>query len=174
MVVRIVDFVLVPITKRMYFSAKQKSLEMGELNNSIMKGKRNIIGFLGEELIIRYFSKAKAQNTYDYDIILGNLLADIKSKQTSVEPRLNFDVSVPAFNTRQKTDAYIFCRIFKKDWRYPQGWIIGWMFKNDFYKKARFYKKGDYDKSNNFTFNADSYNLSINQLNQTNSLIYYI
>jgi len=48
------------------------------------------------------------------------------------------------------------------EWK--KAWILGQMDKKEYLKKARFLKKGEVDKSNNFTVKADCYNLKISDL----------
>ena len=53
--------------------AKSLSLDLGEINNSITKGKGNMYGFLGE-LMTANFLGVDLSNTYDYDIIIIYLM----------------------------------------------------------------------------------------------------
>ena len=86
---------------------------------------------------------------------------DVKTKQTSVAPLLDYDCSVSNFNTKQECDAYAFVRV-KND--FTVGWYLGSMDKKEYFEKAVFMKKGDVDTSNNYTVRADCYNLKIKQL----------
>lgn len=144
--------------------AKQKSQEMGKLNNSIRKGEGNIIGFLGEILFIREFGGTHS-NTYDYDVIFNDKKIDIKTKETTVEPKSYYYASVAAFNTKQKCDAYYFVRI-KKD--LSVGWLLGGMLKSEFFSKAIFNKAGEEDPTSHlgWRFRADCYNLEIKDLSE--------
>ena len=62
----------VEITEDMKLRAWEKSKEMGVINNSIMKGDGNVAGFLGEE-VANSVLRGIIVNTYDYDIVTGNL-----------------------------------------------------------------------------------------------------
>jgi len=62
----------VEIKKEWVENAKEKAKELGVLKHSFMKGQGNIIGFLGE-IVVADFLKAKIENTYDYDLIKGNV-----------------------------------------------------------------------------------------------------
>jgi hypothetical protein len=44
------------------------------------------------------------------------------------------------------------------------GWICGIISKENFFKNARLYKKGEVDKSNWMEFKEDSYNMKIKDL----------
>jgi hypothetical protein len=140
--------------------SKKKAEEMGRLKHSILKGKGNITGFLGEYMVADYL-KAKIENTYDYDIVKCDIKIDVKSKKCSSIPQPCYDCSVPAYNTKQKCDYYIFTRILND---FKKGWILGIISKEKFFKNARLYKKGEVDKSNGLRFKEDSYNIKIKDL----------
>ena len=72
-------------TKEMIVHSYCKSVQMGELKNSIMNGKGNFIGFIGEAATKSYFQIpiTTNHNTYDYDLVLNNDTIDVKSKKTS-------------------------------------------------------------------------------------------
>ncbi len=103
----------VDITDRMLILARKKAVEMGTLQNSIMRGAGNFAGFLGE-FIVHGVLGGEINNTHDYDIILDDgRTIDVKTKQTTVEPELHYDCSISAFNTKQACDLYVFARIKK-------------------------------------------------------------
>lgn len=142
--------------------ARNKANELGRLNNSILKGKGNLAGFLGEQLALSFLGGVW-QNTYEYDIVLSNgERVDVKTKQTSVAPLPEYDCSVSNYNIKQKCDSYAFVRI-KND--FTVGWYLGKIGKEDFQKKAIFMKKGEVDPSNNYRVRADCYNIKIHELN---------
>jgi len=146
--------------------AKKLSLEMGELNNSITKGRGNIIGFLGEIITANYLD-TKISNTYDYDMIFNNLKIDVKSKRVTTPPKDYYECSIAALSAKQKCDMYIFTRI-KND--YSIGWLLGYLDKKEYFKNAKFLKKGEVDPSNNWKVSVDCYNLPINKLNKMEEL----
>jgi hypothetical protein len=152
---------LVIVSEDMKDNAKMKAAEMGTLNNSILKGEGNLIGFIGEELAQKVIG-GRIQNSYDYDIILASgKTVDVKTKKTTVIPKDNYDCSVASYNTKQKCDYYCFVRV-KDD--LSCGWVLGVYDKKDYFKDAVFLKKGQIDPSNNFTVKADCYNIKIKQL----------
>lgn len=151
----------VKITDEMTVAAATKAAEMGRLNNSIMKGEGNIAGFLGEE-IARVILGGRTSNTYDYDLVLDDgLTIDVKTKQTTVTPKDNYECSVAEFNTRQKCDYYCFVRV-RDD--FNVGWYLGVYPKNKYYKDATYLKKGTLDPSNNYVVRASCYNMRISDL----------
>ena len=151
----------VNITEKMLNAATVKAVSLGNLNNSILKGDGNLVGFLGEQIALSVLGGTE-KNTYDYDLVTDNgTKIDVKTKKTTVEPREYYDCSVAAFNIKQKCNHYCFVRV-KDD--YSCGWFLGVYPKEDYYKDAVFLKKGDIDPSNNYTVKADCYNLKISKL----------
>ena len=156
------------ITKDMINKAKAKANQMGTIKNSITKGQGNIAGFIGEEIVLNYLNE-KDNNSYDYDLILKDgRKVDVKTKRTTVKPRTNYDCSVAAFNTKQKCDVYIFCRILND---LSKGWILGYKDKEDYFNEARFMKKNEIDPANNFRVRADCYNVAIEDLESIDNLV---
>jgi hypothetical protein len=151
----------VEITKEMQNIAQMKSQEMGKLNNSITSGDGNFAGFLGEAMVVKYLD-AQIVNSYDYDLLYRNeIKIDVKTKRTDVKPKSYYECSVADFNTTQNCDWYVFTRVSNSCLR---GWILGFLPKKSFYKRANFCRKGDVDLSNYFLFKADCYNIKIEAL----------
>lgn len=150
----------VRITQDMMEKALAKAEEMGKLKNSITEGERNLVGFLGEEIANSYI-QGEIQNTYEYDILWGKIKIDVKSKDTTVYPKSNYEVSVANFNTKQKCDYYVFVRVLDD---LSVGWLLGYMSKQDYFENSRFLKKGEKDGSNSFIVRADCHNMFINDL----------
>jgi hypothetical protein len=151
----------VKITDEMFLNARKKNREMGLLRNSIIKGNGSIAGFLGEQIVLEVLG-GEWVNTYEYDIVLSNgLKVEVKTKQTTVTPKPDYSCSISNFNTRQQCDIYAFTRVMKD---YSVGWYLGCCTPAEYFDKASFVKKNDYDPSNNWTSHADCYNLPIQEL----------
>ena len=151
----------IEITLDMIDKARVKAEDMGRLNNSILQGRGSVAGFIGEQIALHCLG-GTWENTYEYDIILPDgSKVDVKTKQTSVTPLPEYDCSVANFNTKQECDMYAFVRV-KGD--LTVGWYLGSVTKEEYFKKARFMKKGDIDPSNNYKVRADCYNLTIKEL----------
>ena len=141
--------------------AEELAKDLGTLRNSITSGDGNLAGFLGEVVVADYIG-AKHANTYDYDLVSKNgQTIDVKTKRTNYPPKDYYDCSVAAFNTKQKCDYYAFVRV-KND--LSRVWVLGFYPKLDYFKDAKFYRKGEFDPDNKFTFKADCYNMPINRL----------
>ena len=153
----------VEITGQMLVRARDKSAAMGQLSRSITFGQGNLAGFLGEEIALKVLGGkiANAEKNVDFDLILPNgKTVDVKTKRTSVKPLSHYDCSIGTYY-KQKCDYYAFVRVHND---FHLGWFLGVYGRDDFYKDATHYKKGDKDPSNNFTFKADAYNLPISNL----------
>ena len=135
------------------------------LNNSVMGGKSNIYGAIGEVAVEKYLkSKNRVvdfESTFDYDMIVSGKKIDVKTKRTTVVPKDDYLCSVAAFNTKQKCDYYVFARVSEKK---DVAYILGYISKGDFYSRSTFYKKGDIDV-NGFVFKADNYSIKVKDLN---------
>ena len=153
----------VDITDDMLIKAREKSVEMGKLHNSILRGKGNMSGFIGEQIALQILD-GKWDNTFDYDLVVNDKKVDVKTKQTSVKPLPHYECSIAKLNTKQKCDAYAFVRILND---FSKGWYLGVLTKEDYYDKATFLRKGDVDPSNNYTVKADCYNVRIDELGKT-------
>lgn len=155
-----------PITSEMISRAKELSDEMGQLNNSITSGAGNLAGFIGEELVLQYLQGADRSNTYDYDIKYGGFTLDVKTKRTTVPPYPHYECSVAELNTKQRADMYVFCRVLiSHDGAIGNtGYILGFMPKGEYYRRAKHLRKGEIDPDNNFTVKSDCYNVPIQNL----------
>ncbi len=138
----------------------------GSLKNSITKGMSNIYGAIGEVIVHDYLEASgrvvQFESTADFDMTVNGKTIDVKTKRTTVPPLPDFNCSIAAFNTRQKCDHYIFARVSEDK---QTGWILGYMPKEEYFKKAEFFRKGQKDpKFPAFKFAADCYNLEIKNL----------
>tara|TARA_E500000318_G_scaffold13466_1_gene12671 strand:- start:305 stop:781 length:477 start_codon:yes stop_codon:yes gene_type:complete len=153
----------VTITDEMLLAARAKAVEMGKINNSILKGGGNVAGFLGEQVAMSVLG-GDWNNTYDYDFTTeAGKRVEVKTKQTSVKPLPHYECSIAKFNTKQDCDAYAFVRVLND---FSIGWFLGVLTKEIYFDKANFLKKGDVDPSNNYTVKADCYNVRIDQLEE--------
>lgn len=144
--------------------AKQRAKELGELNNSITRGRSNVWGMLGEEIIRDYLNCTDSDDIYNYDLVSPEgLKLEIKTKKTTMTtpPKPHFECSVCKYNTRQKCDMYVFLRTST---RVKKAWICGYKTKVDFMEKSRYFKQGDTDPSNGYRVHASCWNMNISEL----------
>ena len=150
-------------------AALKEAEELGALRKSITNGAGNLAGFVGERVVAEYLGVKKA-NTYEYDLITKKEKTyDVKTKRCKSKPLPDYTVSVCALNTKQDCDAYIFVRV---DNEITTAWILGYMPKDEFYKQAKFCKKGELDPDSNcnWRFKEDCYNMYIKDLKDIDKL----
>ena len=150
-------------------AALKEARKMGPLKKSITGGDGNLAGFIGERIVANYLDVKKA-NTYQYDLITKKEKTyDVKTKRCKSKPLPNYTVSVCALNTNQDCDAYVFVRVNIES---NTAWILGYMPKNIFYKRAKFCKKGDIDPDSDrgWQFKEDCYNMYIRDLKNISEL----
>ena len=139
----------IDITEEMLEKARKR--DEGQMNHrSFMKGKGNLVGFLGEYIVKEIRPDFKHVDSYNYDFTYKHGTVDVKTKYQTVEkePDGYYEASVDVNSMHQDVDKYIFCRIYRdKDGNYPYGWILGGITKKDFLEKARKLKKGEQDGS---------------------------
>ena len=159
----------VPFTEEMVKRARAKAKNLGKINNSILKGKGNFAGYLGEEIVANYIkaeiiSNSEGEEKYNHDLIKEEKKIEVKSKRRTVPPREYYDASVAETSAHQKPDIYIFTSIqFKKN-EPIRAWICGQKDAKEYFAQATFYKKGDIDPSNGWEVSTDCHNLSYKDL----------
>ena len=133
--------------------------------HSILKGKGNLAGYIGEQVFHAVFLDAVFANTYDYDFTWKGMKVDIKTKNRTVDGNLNHSASIAAYSPeKQDCDSYIFISLNKNN---HKAWIMGGIRKHDFISKATLFKQGDNDPDfPAFTFPVNTYNLKYSELNQ--------
>jgi len=153
----------VAITPEMIKQAQKEAEELGVLRNSITEGNGNVAGILGELVVAKATGSTKS-NTRDYDLLRPDgSKSDVKTKRCTSQPESYYECSVADFNTSQRCDSYVFVRVLKD---FSKAWIVGELPKKEYFEKAKFLQKGDYDPSNNWKCKADCYNVPISKLNE--------
>lgn len=153
----------IDITEEMVNNAVERANDIGHLNNSITAGQGNLAAIIGEDIVKDYIG-GKIDNTYDYDVVKDDILYDVKTKRCTSKPRDYYECSVAAFNTKQKCHKYIFVRVLYTNNEYTKAWILGEYDKEQYFKDAKFLKKGQIDGDNGFRVKADCYNIAISEL----------
>jgi len=156
----------IQITPEIREAAKKKAASVGVLQGSITGSQSNEVGCIGE-IIVAEYAGATIVNNPNYDLILDKKRIDVKTKRCNTPPRTYYDCSVSAHGSKQKCDSYVFVRILTD---LSCAWILGEISKEDFYKKAIRYNRGDLDIDNGYIFKADCYNLKIGELNEVLAL----
>jgi hypothetical protein len=145
--------------------AEERAADLPLLNNSIRKGEGALVAYIGEALVL-HLEGGEIKDTRDYDLIDRNgIKIDVKTKERKVAPLPHYNCTVAAFNTKQKCDRYAFVNVLKD---MKTAWYLGSISKEEFYKKAVFRKKGEFDPDSpptrKFYFTADCYNVPASEL----------
>ena len=145
--------------------------EFNVLKGSVTKGEGNEIGALGEIIVLDYYGdKAEYVGDYDYDLIIKGKKVDVKTKKQNIRPAKHHSCNIFAYNTKQKCDWYCFVFIHQS---LNFGWIMGWLTKDDFYKKAIFRRNGEVDTTLNtkWVFKGNCYTIKVTELDNYNEEI---
>lgn len=132
------------------------------LKNSITNGRSEIYGKLGEVIVNDYCTRLTTTNyspTYDFDLIIGGLRAEVKTKRTTVKPKPHYNCSISGYNPSQNCDIFVFVRILED---MSIGYILGFITREQFFNLATYSSKGDLDYG--WSFKSDNYNVTVSQL----------
>ena len=107
------NIVEAPFTEEMVKSARTKAKNLGKINNSILKGKGNFAGYLGEEIVANYIqaeiiSNNEGEEKYNHDLIKGGKKIEVKSKRRTVPPRDHYDASVAETSASKTRHIYFY------------------------------------------------------------------
>lgn len=131
--------------------------------DSIRKGEGTFYGSLGE-IIVRDTLGLEHANTFDYDLLLDDIKIEVKTKDRTVPPKLDYEASITRFNPNQDCDGYIFVSLLSRDNIPVKGYIMGYISKEDYFSKCRALKKGDFDPRNNWRAKCDCYNIEYSKI----------
>ena len=166
-----------PFTKEMQLRAEKRLKEIKKnsfdggghfLSNSILTEGESYIGLLVEEAFINYFPESKlvdqtSEQRFDYDIIFRSKRCELKTVRRTVKPYPYYACSVNAYTSKfQQPDMYIFSSVEYRGETPKTITLVGWISREDFYKKAKFLKAGTKDFNN--IVKKDKYNVLISQL----------
>jgi hypothetical protein len=163
----------VNITKSMDRRAEFKSSMHGDIKNSIRRGKGNLVGYLGEEIVLATVDECVEHNTFNYDMVRFpetdfTYTIDVKTKERTVEPKPYYTCHVAKTSLHQNVNVYVFCQVNVKNGP-RRGWILGWMQKDDYLKQSTFMAAGEMD-SFGWENRVDGYVLEIAKLHPISEL----
>lgn len=165
--------VRVDITERMRSRAASRAERIGILPSSFTNGKGALHGFVGEYMVIDYLSgdqDAEPDDTFAYDININGYGLDVKTKRSNYAPIPRHYCDIPEVQRNQNCYMYAFCQT---DFDLTVGWIVGWIRKREFFQKARFVPKGEYNEKIKWTCRESCYSLQIKHLNKIEPLKEY-
>ena len=163
------NIIEVSFTEGMVVRAKEKAESLGKINNSILKGKGNFAGYLGEEIVAAHIkadiiSNDEGEEKYNHDLVLNEEKIEVKTKRRTVPPKDFYDASVAKTSRHQNPDSYVFVSIQFEGSEPVKAWICGSKKATEYFEQAVFYAKGDVDPSNGWKVSTDCYNLPYKDL----------
>lgn len=167
------DFVVVEIDEKMYRRAHDRAFKIGELKNSITRGAGNLAACLGEDAV-KYYLKGRytqGKDKYNHDLVVKKKTVEVKTKRRTVQPKIEYDVSIAKTSRHQKPDIYVFTSVTYKNEKPVEVVILGYMEYEEYFETARLIKKGTVDKSNYFVCKTDMYNIVHSQLKPIKDLL---
>ena len=169
----------IEFNEQMITLAAKKAEQLGTIKNSITKGAGNVAGYLAEIALSEHLGCSNiscdpGEYKYDFDLLKNGKKIEVKTKRRTVDPQLHYEVSIAEASKHQQTDFYAFTSItfaqktglgLNSKYYSPESlWLCGFMSSKEYFKRARFLKKGDIDESNGFTVKANMFNLPIRNL----------
>ena len=171
--IEILDIITIEYDKNMWDLAQTKFEATPIFERSMRGSKANEVGCLGEVLVEHYLKQnaipCKPVYSTKMDIEIESFSIDIKCKDRTVPVQLDYDATIPDYNSsHQIVDFYIFVslkrdrNILHTDLRkFTCGYILGWCSRN--YFKDNCYQAG-YDPSNNWSPTINCKNIFISKL----------
>ena len=126
----------------------QQSAQFAMENNIGIRGhgdgnkEEQLVGIIGQNLILDKLNKPlMKQSGFDggVDIVLNNTKLDIKTMGRTVYPKENYVNNLIGMQINYDVDGYIFCSYHKRD---DVLTVCGWIDKESFLNKAKFYREG--------------------------------
>jgi len=136
----------------------------------------NLVGAIGEIVFEEALKKSEIPfeplYTTKHDLLLfGEKTLEIKTKDRTVPPKADFEVSLNAYNhEHQVADYYAFISLQRERGdeedmqRFHTAWILGMANQKIVTENKKLWKAGETDPSNNMTFWTDTWNLFVHQL----------
>jgi hypothetical protein len=143
------------------------------LARSMRGAEGNEVGAMGELVAMRYLDMAGVlyldDGTVNHDLKTGHGTMDVKTKERKVEPRPNYDCTVPDYNgERQQPDWYLFVSLLsdggKGCARFKRGWVLGTIRREAFHAQASLWKPENVDVSNGWKPTIKCWNVPVSAL----------
>lgn len=129
---------------------------------------QQLTGIIGQSVVMKSFNQGLIDGKEGFDngidILFNNLKIDVKTMGRTTEVRSNYTNNFLKLQDYLETEIYIFCSYHKLK---QELTVCGWIDKENFVKKRRFYPKGSIRKrfdNTTFTTFADLYEIDNNQL----------
>lgn len=184
--IKVVCLLQVHLTNTHYKLTKELLLSRPIYTKSHRKHEANQVGFLGEVILLEFFKYNKIfvkeifETTHDFQLFNGRAI-EVKTKDRTVAPLINYDCSVPLYNiSHQKVDYYFFVSLFRDKFnisneieRFTKAWILGIATNKEMTEHGKIWRAGERDPENGTTFWTDCLNIKIEKLKSITEFIKY-
>ena len=133
---------------------------------------QQLTGLVGEISLLKYLEKPMPvfkEYYVGYDVVLNDSKLDIKTMGRTVPMQSHFVHNLLALQKNNKSDGYIFCSLNVMDHRLD---VCGYIFKDDFFKKASLFKEGQMrtrDNGTKFKIFSDLYEIKNEDIKEVSS-----
>jgi hypothetical protein len=105
---------------------------------------RTLAGYVGEVCVMKALDIRRAEDGYEFDLLYGTAKLEIKTVSCKFRPPLPYLCTVnsadPNGVRKQAADYYVFVRVLND---LTQGWVLGFLECEEFFRQGKFVKKGD-------------------------------
>jgi len=165
------------IAEHVYVEAQKRADALPILDNSHRASAANQIGCLGEIIAEIWMKKhnidfiPELKTTHDYRVS-NNITIDVKTKDRTVTPRIDFDNTAPCYNhSHQRPNYFLFVSLQRENntqskdiRRFTQAHIVGAISYEELDNIGIRFLKNDVDWRNNTKFWTDCLNVEMWQL----------
>lgn len=172
---------LLPITTQIRALAAKRCLELPVYAGSHRGTAANEVGCMGEVLIEQLLRRrgVPCESVYSTgcDLLVDGLRAEVKTKERTVMPRAEYEVSVPNYNRdHQQVDLYFFVSLKRRPSaegmdRFVAAHFCGWCDSETLADIGKTVKAG-VEQSNGTKFWTDATNVRIDQLNDAHAWLW--
>lgn len=168
----------IKISKQAVEKARNRHINEGDPYEgaSIEGGKGRFYSFLAEEILVENLLGSVSSPTKNYDVLFGTLKLEVKAKTRKDTPRPNYDATVDKNSEHQRPDFYVFFSIlapqylsdkeeqFILNYPYETAYLLGYIRRDEFYRKAVSFNQGDRDPSNGLWYRENINLVKISEL----------
>ena len=153
--------------------AQARADKVPALRRSMRGGQGNEVGAMGELVAMRYLDLIgigyRDEGQVNHDLWTAYGTVDVKTKERSVAPRMNYDCTVPDYNGDvQQPDMYLFVSLLSDGsagcGRFLRGWVLGTISREKFYEDATLWRPGTVDLSNQWSATIVCRNVPVSAL----------
>ena len=168
--------IIIPVTKNIIEHCKNQveNFNFGKRKYANGTKAQQLTGAIGQSVVTNLFNKGliNGKDGFDHgiDLVFNNKKIDIKTMGRTTSVKKSYTNNFLKVQDYFETEVYIFCSFHKIK---NEITICGWISKEEFVRKRKFYPKGSVRTRTNgttFTTFSDLYEIDNYQLNEVNSI----